>query len=405
MGSRRNTGTPVYMVNKFGTTNKKRPHIVRIVLWTLLVLVVLLNLFRLWQAKEATRLAISRLSESAPPPTSDGTHPCVFATVIDDTLKPTIGRCATPTTHSGAVDRFEVDLRYGTFVLRQTDLRMNDVFDVPLTRSYTSDDWLPKNEMHAFGRNSNHPYDVAPLGTRFPYTYMMLALEDGDFLYFDRISRGTGYADAVYQHTETSTRFYKSTISWNGNGWTLRLVGGGKVLFPESYNATNLAQGAATEIRDPRGNRLELRRDKQRNLQEILTPHGHWIRFAYDRQSRVVQATDNRGNSVRYEYSAGPDGVLLSVLNSFGSERHYQYQGKFMTAILDAHNHVLLRNVYRSGVLVEQTYSNGDVYKYHYFWHPKLRDSYYADKVVISMPNQKVQEVGVGNSVPRFLRR
>jgi len=34
---------------------------------------------------------------------------------------------------------------------------------------------------------------------------MLLALEDSDFLYFDRISAGTGYQDAIYQHTETAT--------------------------------------------------------------------------------------------------------------------------------------------------------------------------------------------------------
>ncbi len=95
-------------------------------------------------------------------------------------------------------------------MLRQTDLQLRDDFDVPLTRVYNSADWLPgTNRVYAFGRNSNHPYDIAPLGTRNPYTEMMLALEDGDLLYFNRISAGTGFADAVFQHTETSTRFTK----------------------------------------------------------------------------------------------------------------------------------------------------------------------------------------------------
>jgi YD repeat-containing protein len=57
---------------------------------------------------------------------------------------------------------------------------------------------------------------------------------------------------------------------------------GQRFVFPESYNAKNLAQGATTEMIDATGNHLELRRDPQRNLQEIRTPHGHWIRFAYD---------------------------------------------------------------------------------------------------------------------------
>jgi hypothetical protein len=87
------------------------------------------------------------------------------------------------------------------------------------------------------GRNSNHSYDIAPRGSRWPYTFITLVLEDSDFLYFKRISDGTGYADAVFMHTETSTPFYKATIAWNGNGWTLRLADGTEVRFPESYNA------------------------------------------------------------------------------------------------------------------------------------------------------------------------
>src|SRR6202021_3568625 len=118
------------------------------------------------------------------------------------------------------------------------------------------------------------------------------ALEDGDFLYFDRASKGTGYADAVFQHTETSTRFYKAITTWNGNGRTTKFADGSEIRFPESYNAKNLAQGAATVMIDAKGTHLELRHDPQRNLQEIRTPQGHWIRFAYDDQSRIKGGGD-----------------------------------------------------------------------------------------------------------------
>jgi hypothetical protein len=166
---------------------------------------------------------------------------------------PGVGRFATPTLDRREVDQFETDLRYGAFVLRQSDLFLKDVFDVPLTRTYNSQDWATWDRVHAFGRNSNHSYDIAPRGSRWPYTFITLMLEDSDFLYFKRISDGTGYADAVFMHTETSTPFYKATIAWNGNGWTLRLAYGTEVRFPESYNAKNLAQGAAFELMDAAG--------------------------------------------------------------------------------------------------------------------------------------------------------
>lgn len=332
-------------------------------------------------------------------PRFDGEFPCVFASVGAEDGVPHFGNCAMPTVHADPVDRFEADLRYGRFVLRETDLYLDDVFKVPLTRSYSSVDWVHTNPVHAFGRNSNHPYDIAPVGTRNPYTYLRINLEDGDFLHFDRISKGTGYADAVYQHTETSTRFYKAILNWNGNGWTTTLRDGSKILFPESYNAKNMAQGAPTEMHDPQGNRLELHRDPQRNLQQIRTPHGHWISFSYDDLSRIKRAEDDASHWVQYEYNA--DGMLKSAILSSGRERHFEYDGTLMTQITDERGHVLLHNWYESELLARQVFGNGMVFSYSYDW---AADRYYPDSVVVTLPDKTKREVRVGNSVPEFVK-
>jgi YD repeat-containing protein len=332
-------------------------------------------------------------------PRLDGNFPCVFASVSAGMVVPQFGKCAMPTEHAGAMDRFEVDLRNGNFVLRQSDLYLNDGFEVPLTRSYRSNDWVSANPVHAFGRNTNHPFDIAPVGTRNPYTYQMIALEDGDFLYFDRISKGTGYADSVFQHTETSTRFYKATTTWNGTGWTTRLADGSEICFPESYNAKNLAQGAPTEMRDAQGDRLELRRDPQRNLQEIRTPHAHWIKFSYDDLSRIKQAEDDTGHWARYEYNE--EGMLKSATLSSGRERHYDYIGSLMTKIADENGHLLLHNRYRSGLVIRQEFGNGAIYEYAYDWAP---DRYYPDGVTVTLPDSTKREVRVVDSVPEFVK-
>jgi len=272
----------------------------------------------------------------------DGEFPCVFASVTDGEIVPQVGNCAMPTMHGAPTDRFEADLRYGNFALRETDLFLDDGFKVPLARSYCSNEWVDRNPVHAFGRNSNHPFDIAPIGTRNPYTYQMIVLEDADFLYFDRISKGTGYADAVFQHTETSTRFYKATTRWDGHGWTTTLADGLEILFPESYDAKNLAQGAPYQMRDASGNRLELERDPQRNLQEIRTPHGHWIKFIYDDLSRIKHAEDDAGHWAQHAFNA--DGMLESAILSSGHQRHYDYNRVLMTKITDEKGHVLIRN-------------------------------------------------------------
>jgi YD repeat-containing protein len=339
------------------------------------------------------------VNTDAAEPRFDGDFPCVFASVNAGNVVPQFGKCAMPTEPAGAIDRFEVDLRYGNFVMRQSDLYVNDVFEVPLTRSYRSHDWVSANPVHAFGRNTNHPFDIAPIGTRNPYTYQMIVLEDGDFLYFDRISKGLSYADSVFQHTETSTRFYKATQRWNGSGWTTRLADGSEIRFPESYNAKNLAQGAPTEMRDAQGNRLELRRDPQRNLQEIRTPHGHGIKFSYDDLSRIKQAQDDAGHWTRYEYNS--DGMLTSAIFSSGRERHYDYDGTRMTRIADENGRVLLRNWYWSGLVIRQEFANGAVYVYAYDW---ASDRYCPDRVVVTLPDSTKREVRVIDSVPEFVK-
>lgn len=359
-----------------------------------------LHWFNSRKQNAARQFALASLNGDAPAATMDGMHPCMLSPFSSGGEKPTVTRCATPTVHRGAVDEFEVDLRYGAFEVRQTDLEVKDVFDVPLTRTYVAQDWVGGNQVQEFGRNTNHPYDIAPQGTRNPYTWMQLTLEDGEFLYFKRVSQGTGFVDAVYQHTETSTSFYKSTINWNGNGWTLQLRDGEEMSFPESYSAKNLAQGAATEIRDAQGNRLGLKRDWRRNLEEIQTPHGHWIKFTYDDQSRIIWAKDDAGNWAGYVYNGG--GMLTDVVHSSGQARHYVYSGSLMTEVQDGQGHVLLRNTYRGNVLAEQVYPNGDSYRYQYVWSANRR---YAIRATITMPDGSKREVEPANTVPERFRK
>jgi hypothetical protein len=137
----------------------------------------------------------------APPAHRDGNFPCVYQDM--DSSAPQVGICATPMpmsiTNRMPLDLVETDLRTGKFVWRQTDLMIAEGgVQIPLTRTYSAQDWLTSNPEHAFGMNANHPYDIAPVGTRNPYTELEIVLEDGDVLHFPRISKGRGYEDAFY---------------------------------------------------------------------------------------------------------------------------------------------------------------------------------------------------------------
>ena len=374
----------------------------RYLLWSAALLALLFPVFTYLQQSRAATIRAEDLDQATTPPALDGSHPCISSVVSGAQLTTRLSRCFTPAGQEDegkSRERYEVDLRYGTFVLRQTDLEIEDAFNVPLTRTYLSQDWITLNGEHAFGHNASHPYDIAPLGTRNPYTHMRLVLEDGDFLYFKRISPGSGFADAVYLHTETSTRFYKSTIAWNGDGWTLRLVDGSTMRFPEAYNSKTMAQGAALEEMNPTGEKLLLHRDHEGNLQELLTPHKRQIHLEHDEHGRITRARDDRANWVTYTYNDA--GMLIHVVPSSGEERTYEYDGVLMTAILDKQGKAIVRNSYSSGILVDQVYSNGDVYHFDYVWNKTMA---FAVKAAVTFPDHSSQSVNLAGFVPEDIR-
>lgn len=230
-------------------------------------------------------------------------------------------------------------------------------------------------------------------------------MEDSNFVYFDRISKGTGYADAVFQHTETSTKYYKATTRWNGNGWTTRLADGSEIHFPESYYGKNLAQGAPTEMLDAKGNHLELQRSPRRDLLEILTPHGHWIKFQHDDQTRILRADDDAGNWAKYDYNS--NGMLSDAFFSSGKERHYSYDGALMTDVKDETGKVLVHNWYDSRMVIRQDFPDGSACAYQYRYAEKARYPFAVDVTLMSpapAAKRMTTEVKVSDTIPEYIK-
>lgn len=338
-----------------------------------------------------------------PPARWSGEFPCVSVLAAPGSA-PQIGPCAPVVPIAalamGPVDRFDVDLRFGRFILRQTDLLLKDGdMQVPFTRTYTSQFWFHRSKVNAFGRNSTHDFDVAPVGSRNPYLHSLILLPDGDFLYFPRISKGRGYADAVYQHSETSTSFYKGIKRWDGKGWEMRLDDGSMIHFPESYNAKNMAQGAATVMVDGKGNDLQLIRDPQRNLRAVRTPHGRWIKLVHDAQGRVVRAEDDERQWVDYRY--GADDLLTEVIFSNGRARRYMYAGDLLTEVRDEKGLPLIHNWYRDGRVVMQEYASDERYRMHY---SLAGNGHYASESTVVRPDGSIRSFRTEEFVSQFVK-
>src|SRR5207244_11914252 len=112
-----------------------------------------------------------------PPPTDKG--------------KPDVGKGGEP-----------VDLFTGLLVVEKTDLVLSDVLPIVLTRTYRPRALYQAvdGSSRPFGIGTSHPYEMFLVGDRSPYTFVEIILPDGGRLHYDRISPGTSFEDAMYEH-------------------------------------------------------------------------------------------------------------------------------------------------------------------------------------------------------------
>jgi RHS repeat-associated protein len=252
----------------------------------------------------------------------------------------------------GGEDGDPVDLSTGLFVQRKIDLAVADILPIMLRRTYRPED----NASRAFGIGATHPYDMF-LWSVNNYQELDLILPDGGRIHYVRISPGTGFGDAVYEHTETPSAFYKSRISWNSATWELRLKDGTLYVFPEYQPLQS--------IRDRYGNQITIARTAGK-ITQITSPNGRWIQFTYDTSSRITQAKDNSGRTVNYTYDAG--GRLWKVTDLAGGVTEYTYDtSNRMLRIKDPRNIVYLTNEYNSaGRVTKQTQADNSTYEFAY---------------------------------------
>ncbi len=304
------------------------------------------------------------VAESAPRPDE---YACLVFTPSPAGSAQLLGKlqtCRPPWTDSVPVERYEIDLR-GRFALHETDLFLPDSMPLSLTRTYHS--WGIRSA--AFGIGSTHPYDIVPLGSRSPYTYIQLMLADGSYVYYPRVSAGAGFRDALYQETNTTGRFYNSQIRWNGDGWDLRFSDGSLVRFPEAYWARNLEQGAAIEMRSPTGEAIRFTRDPAMRLVTLTSPHQRQIRFSYDAGERIVQAASNDGHTMDYVYD--PGGRLARIARDGKPYRRYTYESTYLLTVEDGAGIRLLVNKYYDNGRIEQiTLADGSAWHFRYTFGP-----------------------------------
>ena len=260
-----------------------------------------------------------------------------------------------------------VDLSTGLFVMTKTDLALGDVLPLALTRTYRQND----SASRGFGIGANHPYSLL-LYSENGYLTISLILPDGGRIRYQRTSTGTSYTNAVLEHTETPTRFYKSVLQYVGpypGTWTITLLDGTVYRF--------VFYGDLSTITDRFGNTISLTREVLAlagfiypvpwgRIQRITGPNARWIDLTYDNAGRIVLAADPGGRVVGYTYDAS--GRLVKVVDAAGGVTEYTYDASHrMLTIKDARGIVYLTNTYNANGRVQtQTQADSTTYQFAY---------------------------------------
>lgn len=248
-----------------------------------------------------------------------------------------------------------VDLSTGLFVMEKTDFFLPDILPVVMKRTYRPGD----TQSRPFGVGSSHPYEVF-LWSDNNFQEADLILADGGKIHYTRISPGTGFSDAIYEHATTPGIFHKSRIMWNGTGWDLRLKNGLTLVFGvlEPLNT----------IKDKYGNQITITRTSGSTgpITQITSSSGRWLKFTYGSGDRISQITDNSGRSVGYTYDGS--NRLWKVTDQNGEITEYTYDGSHrMLTIEDAKGIVYLTNEYDgNGRVITQTQADTSEYEFDY---------------------------------------
>lgn len=251
---------------------------------------------------------------------SKGTPSADFAAVID--------KCKQDLLLDSNVDEIEIDLRSGEVRTRKTDFFIPGDLPVATTRCYGLWDLMPRT----FGGNTSLSWDMYPFMEIHPNTYVDLFLCDGSKVHYERISKGLGFADALYEHKSMGTLFSGSRIRWTGNGWNLKQLDGTNVLFPGTQHAVRGVDGAMLEFRGPNGQTVGIERDRRRNLKRIKATGQRQINFEYDSRYRIIKAFDDKGKVIDYAYDAA--GRLIQVRGP-GSTQRFEYVAEDLTSIYE----------------------------------------------------------------------
>ena len=229
-----------------------------------------------------------------------------------------------------AVDPF--DIATGIYYREYEDLFVKDTIPIDFVRTQRNMD--PRSR--SFGMGGSTSYDMFIVGDVSKFSWVALVLADGGQERYVRVSPGTGFADGVFENKTTLDRFYGSRIAWNQHGgWKVSMRDGTELTIQGCGATSKPGQCAVIEIKNAKGDRLTVTRDRDGNILRITSPAGHAVDLEHDPQGRITKAEDDAGHWLKYDYDES--GALKKVANWRGTTQQFRYDDRFN--MLSVHEH------------------------------------------------------------------
>jgi RHS repeat-associated protein len=263
-----------------------------------------------------------------------------------------------------------VDLTTGLLESQSTDISLNDIDSVSLTRSFRQlDDTV--RDFGIGGSSSLNLYVVATGSGDFD-----LVQPDGGVVQYHPTST-TG----VYQAANTATQYAGSTMLWTSGDpdgpFTVTLADGSKMTFANPAYLTS--------VTDPYGNTIDINRVDEYTgnpdagqIATVTTPSGRWLEFTYGSCGSqtngvecVSKVVDNSGRTLSYQYDEY--GRLTAAVDLNGGTTRYGWAActnsitcTEMTSVTDPMGRVTTISYGAAGRVTRQVQPNGGVWTYAY---------------------------------------
>src|SRR5687768_14742546 len=211
-----------------------------------------------------------------------------------------------------------ISLGTGLYVREDEDLIVRGTPTVFLRRTYRSGFHIQRE----FGIGATHNGGLLLEGDPDRFQWVQMGSPIGAHVRFERISPGTSYSNALFEHRGSPSEWQGARLGWTGTGWAARRRDGAVRFFQGCGHGDAPVCWILWE-RDADGHRIDYKRDGNGRLLRIEASPDRWIAFDYDENNRITRAYASDGPEVRYEYDER--GRLSHSRGTDGKETFYRY--------------------------------------------------------------------------------